>query len=198
MKNPYEVRTDDERREAPSDDDKGSGSEDNNCDDSKVNDSDDSDGGDNSNDDNDNEGSNNDNYGSRDSGNDRGEPPSDREDEDAGTFYKDNSYDDVDYYDEDIEDDKEAVRGDYNEYPYGRPSDWSCIIDGNPKSGPPYDKYGREIQDLAYTDEEDDIDARLVTLVNAVFCLPLICIPNPKNFKNIIFSPWGAKTSRLT
>ncbi|KAK4577042.1 hypothetical protein RGQ29_027521 [Quercus rubra] len=141
LKNPYEVRTNDEndeRGEALNDYDKGSGSEDNNSDDSKVNDSDDSedsDGGDNNNDDNDNEGSNRDDYGSRDSDNDKGEPSSDREDEDVGTFYEDNSYDDVGYYDEDIEDDVEAVGGDYNEYLYGRTSDWSCITGVNPKSG---------------------------------------------------------------
>ena len=51
-----------------------------------------------------NERSNNEDYDSRDSGNDRGEPLNDKEDEDAGAFYEDNFDDDVDYYDRDIED----------------------------------------------------------------------------------------------
>ena len=42
------------------------------------------------------------------SGNDWGEPPSDREDEDVGPFYEDHFDDDVDYYDRDIEDDVET------------------------------------------------------------------------------------------
>ncbi|KAK9997922.1 hypothetical protein SO802_017525 [Lithocarpus litseifolius] len=117
LKDPYEARIDnkdDEEGEAPSDDDEGSDKEDSNSDDSedsdgKDNDSDDSehsDGGDNDSEDNDSEGSDSGDYGSQDNGNDRGEPPSDREDEDARGFYEDNSYDKVDYYDEDIEDDK--------------------------------------------------------------------------------------------
>ena len=65
-----------------------------------------------------------------------GVKPSDGEDEDTGAFYEDNSYDEVDYYDEDREVDEEAVGGDYDEYPYGRPSNWSCIMDVSPKSGP--------------------------------------------------------------
>ena len=48
-------------------------------------------------------------YDSPYSGDDQGEPPSDREDEDVDLFYKE--YDsDVDYYDQDIEDDAEANR----------------------------------------------------------------------------------------
>ena len=27
--------------------------------------------------------------------------------------------------------------------------------------------------------------------LDTVFCLPSICVPNPENSKNIIFSPWG-------
>ena len=30
-------------------------------------------------------------------------------------------------------------------------------------------------------------------LVDTVFCLPLICMPDFENSKNIIFSPWGRK-----
>ena len=68
------------------------------------------------------------------------------------------------------------VGGDYDEYLYGRPLDWSCITDVSPKLGPQYDKYGREIPELdlfhnsefgsltIYIDEEDDIDARLALL----------------------------------
>ena len=65
---------------------------------------------------------------------------------------------------------------DYDYYPYGRPSDWSCITDVSSRSGPRYDKHGREIPKLGsyhdlepssptpHTEEEDDIDARLVAL----------------------------------
>ena len=82
-----------------------------------------------------------------------GEPPSDRENKDVGYFYEDHFDDDVDYYDRDIEDDvefededvgdnvevkdedveedAEAEGEDYDEYPYGRPSDWSCITDAS-------------------------------------------------------------------
>ena len=37
---------------------------------------------------------------------------------------------------------------DYDNYPYERPLDWSCIFDGSSRSGPRYDKYGREIPKL--------------------------------------------------
>ena len=72
--------------------------------------------------------------------------------------------------------DEEAGDIDYDDYPYRRPSDWSCITDVSSKSGPWYDKHGREITKLRsfhnsklgsltpYTEEEDDIDARLATL----------------------------------
>ena len=65
---------------------------------------------------------------------------------------------------------------DYDDYPYGQPSDWSCITNVSSRSGPWYDKHGREIPELGsfhnlelgsltpYTEEEDDIDARLATL----------------------------------
>ena len=66
----------------------------------------------------------------QDNDNDRGEPPSSREDEDMRALYEDNFDDNVDYYDGDIEDDVEAKDGDieddakvegedYHEYPYG-------------------------------------------------------------------------------
>ncbi|XP_065634344.1 uncharacterized protein LOC136069566 [Quercus suber] len=179
LKNPYEAGMDDEDDEeggVPNDDDEGSGSEDSNSDDNKGSDSDDSedsDGGDNSNDDSDNEGSDSEDYDSQDNDNDSGEAPNDREDEDAGAFYEDNSYDKGDYYDEDIEDDAEAIGGDYDKYPYGRPLDWSCITNVSPKLGPRYDKYGKEILELGsfnnselaslttYTDEENDIDYKI-------------------------------------
>ena len=72
--------------------------------------------------------------------------------------------------------DEEAGDIDYDDYPYRRPSDWSCITDVSSRSGPRYDKHGREILKLGsfhnlelgsltpYTEEEDDIDARLTTL----------------------------------
>ncbi|KAK9986372.1 hypothetical protein SO802_031323 [Lithocarpus litseifolius] len=93
-------------------------------------------------------------------GNDWGEPPSDREDEDADLFYEEFD-DDVDYYDQDIEDDIEANRWSdtdsdqyilmnvlentigknqqannmyHEEYPYGHLSDWSSIIDVSSRS----------------------------------------------------------------
>ena len=62
---------------------------------------------------------------------------------------------------------------DYDDYPYGCPLNWTCITDVNSRSGPRYDKHGREIPELGsyydlepssltpYTEEEDDIDARL-------------------------------------
>ena len=37
---------------------------------------------------------------------------------------------------------------DYNDYPYGRPLEWSCVTDVNSRSGPWYDKHGREIPEL--------------------------------------------------
>ena len=44
-----------------------------------------------------------------------------------------------------IEDDEEAIGGDYDKYPCQCLSDWSCITNVSPKLGPRYDKYGREI-----------------------------------------------------
>ena len=72
--------------------------------------------------------------------------------------------------------DEEGDDINYDDYPYGRPSDWICIIDVNSRLGPRYDKHGREILKLGsfhnselgsltpYIEEEDDIDARLATL----------------------------------
>ena len=98
-------------------------------------------------------------------GNDWGEPPSDREDEDEGRYYEDYD-DDIDYYDGDIEDDaedepidmrsdigsdqyrlvnlpevageevEEANNIDYDDHPYRRLLDWSCVTDVSSKSGP--------------------------------------------------------------
>ncbi|XP_050241161.1 uncharacterized protein LOC126690069 [Quercus robur] len=122
LKDPSKARIDDEddeEGEAPSKDNEVSDSKDSNSydsdsKDSYSDDSEDNDGGDNDSEDSDCEGSDNEDYGIRDSGIDKGEPPSDREDEDAGTFCEDNSYDEVDYYDEDIANDVEAVGGDYD------------------------------------------------------------------------------------
>ena len=97
-----------------------------------------------------------------------------------------NEENDVEAKDEDIENDIEVEDEDieeyveegidYDEYPYGRPLDWSCIIEVNLRLGPRYDKHGREIPELGsfhnsklgsltpYTEEEDDIHARLATL----------------------------------
>ena len=65
---------------------------------------------------------------------------------------------------------------DHDDYPYGCLSDWSCIINVSSRFGPRYDKHGREIPELGsyynsepgsltpHTEDEDDIDARLVAL----------------------------------
>ena len=71
---------------------------------------------------------------------------------------------------------EKAENIDYDDYPYGRLSYWSCITDVSWRSSPRYDKHGREILELGsfhnsklgsltpYTEEEDDINARLSTL----------------------------------
>ena len=71
---------------------------------------------------------------------------------------------------------EEANNIDYDDYPYGHPLDWSYITNASLKSGPRYDKHGREIPELGpfhnlelgsltpYIEEEDDIDAKLATL----------------------------------
>ena len=180
LKSPYEARTDDEDEEegeAPSDDDKDSDNKSDNSSDNSS--SDNGDSGDNNSSDSDSDNSSGEDYDSQDSDNDRGEPPSDIKDEDVGSFYEDHYYydgdieDDVEIEDEDIENDVEAEGIDYNEYPYGRPLDWSCITDVSSRSGPRYDKHGREIPELGsfhnselgsltpYTEEEDDIHAGL-------------------------------------
>ena len=63
----------------------------------------------------------------------------------------------------------------HDEYPYGHLSDWSNIINVSSRSGPRYDKHGREVPELGsyndsepssptlHTKEEDDIDVRLAT-----------------------------------
>ena len=79
-----------------------------------------------------------------------------------------------------LEDAKEEVGQpndvDYEDYPYRRPSDLSYITDVSSRSSPQYDKHGREIPKFGsyydselgsltlHTEEEDDIDARLVAL----------------------------------
>ena len=201
LKSPYEAGTsdeDEEGEEAPSDDDEGSNSESDSSSDSNSSDNGDYEDDNNS----DNESNNSEDYDSQYSGNDWGEPRSDREYEDEGLYSEDYD-DDVDYYAEDIKDDVEAEPidmadsdqyklenvlkavgkeigeaddVDYDDYPYGHLSDWSCITDVSSKSGPRYDKHSREIPELAsfhnlelgslspYTEEEDDIDARLAAL----------------------------------
>ena len=64
----------------------------------------------------------------------------------------------------------------HDEYPYGYLSDWSDIINVSSRSGPRYDKHGREVLELGsyydsepstptlHTEEEDDIEARLAAL----------------------------------
>ena len=108
LKSPYELRANDEDEErgvAPSDDEDEI--------DDKSDSSSDSNSSDNGHDDNENstdsESNTSRDYDSQYSGNDWGEPPSDREDEDVDLFYE--KYDDdVDYYDEDIKDDAKTNR----------------------------------------------------------------------------------------
>ena len=64
----------------------------------------------------------------------------------------------------------------HEEYPYGNLSDWSNITNVNSRFGPRYDKHGREVLELGSyydsepstltlrTEDEDDIEARLVAL----------------------------------
>ena len=108
LKRPYKLRANDKDEEegvAPSDDEDGS--------DYKSDSSNDSSSSDNGHNDDDsstdNESNNNEDYDSQYSGNDQGKPPSDREGEDADLFYEEYD-DDVDYYDEDIEDDAKSKK----------------------------------------------------------------------------------------
>ncbi|KAK4597078.1 hypothetical protein RGQ29_014899 [Quercus rubra] len=148
---PYEARTSDEDEEggeAPSDSDEGNNSKSDSSSDSSS--SDDGDSEDDSN--SDSESDNSEGYDSQYSDNDWGEPPSDRKDEDVGPFYEDYFNDNIDYYDKNVKDDakaepidmengteseeyelenvleavvdeaEEANNIDYDDYPYGRPS----------------------------------------------------------------------------
>ena len=95
LKSTYELRANDGDGEGGttlSDDDDGSEDKSNSSSDSRSNDS-----GHNDDDSNTNSDDNNRIYDSLYSGDDWGEPPSDREDEDADPFYKEYD-DDVDYY----------------------------------------------------------------------------------------------------
>ncbi|KAK9996831.1 hypothetical protein SO802_021517 [Lithocarpus litseifolius] len=187
LKSPYEVRIsdkDEEGGEAPSDSDEGGNSKSDSSSDSSSSDNRNSEDDSNS----DCESNNSEDYDSQYSGSDWGEPPSDREDEDEGLFYKDFFDDDVDYYDGDIEDDakakpidmesgieseeyelenvleaigdKEEVENeeandiDYDDYPYWRSSVGAALL-----------MVAQELGSLTpYTEEENDIDARLATL----------------------------------
>ena len=171
LKSPYKLKAndgDEEEGTAPSDDkdesdDKSDSSSDNSSNDSGHDDDDSS----TNSDDNSNR-----SYDSLYGGDDWGEPPSNREDEDADLFYEE--YDsDVDYYDRDIKDDAEANRWSdtdsdqyrlinelenakeenaqanqmyHDEYPYGYLSDWSDITNVSSRSSPRYNKHEREVQ----------------------------------------------------
>ena len=64
----------------------------------------------------------------------------------------------------------------HDEYPYRHLSDWSDITNVSSRSGPRYDKYGKEVPELGlyyesepssptpHIEEEDDMDARLAAL----------------------------------
>ena len=173
LKSPYELRPNDEDQEggaALSDyedgsEDKSDSSSDNSNNDNGHGDDDSSTNGDDN---------SNGSYDSPYSGDDWGEPPNDREDEDANLFYEE--YDsDVDYYDQDIKDDTETNRWSdtnsnqyrlinvledareenaqanqmhHKEYPYGHLSDWSDITNVSSRFGPRYDNHGREVLEL--------------------------------------------------
>ena len=178
LKSPYELRANDEDEEggtAPSDNEDGSEDKSNSSDNSSH------DSGHDDDDSSTNSVDNNKSYDSPYSGDDWGEPPSDREDEDADLFYEE--YDsDVDHYNEDIEDDAEANRWsdtDNDQYRLinvlENARDWSDITNVSSRSGPRYEKHGREVLELgsyydsepsspiSHSKEENDINAKLAT-----------------------------------
>ena len=68
-----------------------------------------------------------------------------------------------------------------------------------------YDLWGSGIPYIERVTNELDYDefskthlmpslATVVYAIHIVFCPPLICMPNPKNSKNIIFSPRGSRS----
>ena len=218
MKSPYELRANDgDKKGGTTHSDDEDGSED------KTNSSNDNSSNDSGHDDDDSNINSDDNSRSYDSlyrRDDWGEPLNDKEDEDADLFYEE--YDnDVDYYGQDIEDDVEANRWSdtdsdqyrlinvlenareenaqanqmyHDEYPYGCLSDWSDITNFSSRSGPRYDKHGREVPKLGsyydsepssptpHTEKEDDIDARLAALDQKlmVHSLRIMTIENAK------------------
>ena len=169
MKSSYEVRTSDEEgRVAPSDNDEGSNSKGDSSSDSNSSDS--GHGDDNSN--SDSEINDSEHYDSQYSGNDWGEPLSGSEYVDDWLYCEDYD-DDVNYYDEYMEDNVKVEPidmgskagsdqyklenvleatgegiGEANNADYGRLSDWSYITNVSSKSSPQYDKHGREIPEL--------------------------------------------------
>ena len=158
LKSSYEARRvndeDEEGGEVPSDDDESNNSENDSSSDNNSSNSGHGEDGSNS----DSESNNSEDYDSQYSGNDWGVPSSDRKHKDDGLYYEEYYDDDVDYYDEDIEDDAKANRwSDTNSdqyrlvnvleavgeeieeadnVDYGRLSNWSCITDVSSKSGP--------------------------------------------------------------
>ena len=188
---------DEEGGTTPSDDEDGSEDKSDSSSDGSSNNS-----GHDNDDNNTNNDDNNRSYDSSYSGDDWGESLSDREDEDVDLLYEEYD-DDVDYYGQDIEDDAEANRWSYtgsdqcrlinvlenareenaqanqmyhDEYPYRHLSEWNDITNVSSRSGPIYDKHGREVPKLgsyydsepssltSHIEEEDDIGARLAAL----------------------------------
>ncbi|KAL0001336.1 hypothetical protein SO802_015117 [Lithocarpus litseifolius] len=161
LKSPYELRANDKDEEggaALSDDDDGSDDKSDSSGGSSNNDSGHDD------DDSDSESNNNENYDSQYNGNDWGEPPSDREDEDADLFYEE--YDnDVAYYDQDIENDVEANRcSDTDSEQYrminvleDASEDYDCQYSGNDWGEPPSDREDEDTN-LFYEDYDNDVD----------------------------------------
>ena len=180
LKCPYKLTANDEDEEggAASSDDED---EDDDKSDSSS-DSSSSDGGHDNDDSSTNSVDNNKSYDSPYSGDDWGEPPSDREDEDADLFYEE--YDsDMDHYNEDIEDDAEANRWsdtDNDQYRLinvlENARDWSDITNVSSRFDLRYEKHGREVLELgsyydsepsspiSHSKEENDINAKLATL----------------------------------
>ena len=173
MKSPYELRPNDEDVEggaALSDYEDGSKDKSDSSSDNSKNDNGHGDDDSSTNGDDNSNGS----YDSPCNRDDWGEPPNDREDEDADLFYEE--YDsDMDYYDQDIKDDTETNRWSdtnsnqyrllnvleygreenaqanqmhHKEYPYGHLSDWSDITNVSSRFGPRYDNHGREVLEL--------------------------------------------------
>nr|XP_023874801.1 uncharacterized protein LOC111987328 [Quercus suber] len=175
LKSPYEARRandeDKEEGETLSNADEGSNSESDSSSDNNISDNghgyDDSDSG--------SESNNSEDYDSQYNGNSWEEPSSDREYEDDGLYYEDYD-DDVDYYDEDIEDDAKANRWSDTDSDQYRLENVLEAVGEEIGEANNVNYHGKEILELgsyydsepgsltSYTKDEDDINARLAAL----------------------------------